>query len=71
MIFPRSTGRINERFPRMQIQLRYAVTTAIKVVQVIPDTYIGKVVWLSGGSHFSGYAVMKIIETPSPLIVKQ
>ena len=37
---PRSAGRINERFPRMQIQLRYAVMAAIKVVRVIPDTYV-------------------------------
>lgn len=82
MIFPRPAGRINERFPRMQIQLRYAVMAAIKVVRVIPDTYVEESSFSSLSlslsltleqeeRHFRGYDVMKIIETPSPLIVDQ
>lgn len=67
----------------MQIQLRYAVMAAIKVVRVIPDTYVEEssfsslflFLFLSFSfqkeSHFRGYDVMKIIETPSPLIVDQ
>lgn len=77
MIFPRPAGRINERFPRMQIQLRYAVMAAIKVVRVIPDTYVEESSFcflflsLSLCRRRAIYDVMKIIETPSPLIVDQ
>lgn len=53
MIFPRPAGRINERFPRMQIQLRYAVMAAIKVVRVIPDTYVEESSFCSLSLSFS------------------
>lgn len=47
MIFPRPSRRINERFPRMQIRLRYAVMAAIKVIRVISGTYIGQSIIVS------------------------
>ena len=57
-------------FLECKIQLRCAVMAAIKVIRVIPDTYIGQSSFrfaTAGGCPLTA----KIIETLSPLIVGQ